>query len=146
MVEEVPLVSWGNISSLRRKKNQEKMDRQSCGQKLSAHFSETEQDFSMHHANVDGKNRPAARRPSYLVIKAAGREKKCLLVNTWNLRSPKLRVRGKDKERCTLQINQISSAHPQIHSEEWLAVGGQCIYLDQFNLSERREGQGRSGC
>lgn len=82
MIEGAPLVSWGNISPLRRKKSQEKMDRQSCSQELSTHFSEMEQDFSMHHANVDGKSGPAARRPSYLVIKAAGREKKCLLVNT----------------------------------------------------------------
>lgn len=109
MIEEAPLVSWGNISPLRRKKSREKMDSQSCGQKLSAHFSETERDFSMHHANVDGKSGAAARRPSYSVIKAAGREKKCLLVNTWNLRNPKIRIRGKGKERCTLQINQISS-------------------------------------
>lgn len=110
-----------------------------------------EQDFSIHHANVDGKSGAAARRPSYLVIKAAGREKKCLLVNTWNLRNPKIRVRGKGKERCTLQINQISSkstlsARPQTYPEEWLAVGGQCIYLDPFSLSERQEGQGRGGC
>lgn len=109
MIEEAPLVSWGNISPLRRKESREKMDRQSCGQKLSAHFSEMEQDFSMHHANVDGKSGVVARRPSYSVIKAAGREKKCLLVNTWNLRNPKIRVRGKGKERCALQINQISS-------------------------------------
>lgn len=83
MIEELPLASWGNIRPLRRKEGQEKMDRPSVLWPEAVDSLFRNGAGLLPHVNLDGKNGAVARRPSHLVIKADGREKKCLLLSTW---------------------------------------------------------------
>lgn len=65
------------------------MDRQSCGQLLSARFSEMQQGSYRNYANLKGKDSAAMSRPSHMAIKADRREKQVPLAQHMdNLRNP----------------------------------------------------------
>lgn len=109
MIEELPLASWGNIRPLRRKEGQEKMDRPSVLWPEAVDSLFRNGVGLLPHVNLDGKNGAVARRPPTWSSRQMEEKRSVFCSAHGSFKKPQMRVSGKGKRRCTVQINQMSS-------------------------------------